>query len=329
MATQLFNPAFTQRVKRARELNAREAKDIYHHPTEDGIVRRSIDLASPKPMSEIGSAAKSPSEERWLEAYLIREAKKNNWMLQFGEKQYRAMYSQGKQNRSSLHYEPCGGSQYRALYSDDGRGQSRIRYSPCGSGRYRALYSENGEMRGGICYAPSAERRYRAVYSENGGGQSALRYFQCGQKQYRLLTSQLRFGKGNGLQGMHGKVLDLLLYDEDAKNLVILEVTSKRELKRAVQELDAYNRMIRRSKAGLKKAFDLDEIGGVVSYVVWPASTNRGNGSRSSHDLGEYGLIEYTRIPRPWEAFRKSRERGEDLRVKFNCRRTARRVPLR
>jgi hypothetical protein len=328
VATQLFTPAFCQHVKRARELNDREPKDVYYHPTEDRIVKKSIDLSSPKPMGEIGTTAEYSSEERWLEAYLIRQAKRNNWMLQFGEKQYRVLYSRGRRIRNRLRYAPCGGREYRALYSRDGGKQRDIHYVPCGSGQYKAQYSEDGDGQNGISYAPCTGRQYRALYPENGEHQGGLRYFQCGQKQYRLLSCHLKFRKEGRGQADKNGALDLLLYDEDTRNLVILELRSKRALNGAKEALDSYSRMVVQCKAGLKKAFDLDEIRGVVSYIVWPANGRRNNGANSVAHLGKYGLIEYTRIPKPWEAFKEARKQGEDLEVKLTCRKPAQRVPL-
>ena len=225
---ELFNEKLMKHIRDARKLNNEpESKDndIYYHPTESRVVKKSLDLTSPKPMGRFrGREPKSSSEERWLEAYLIRKAKRNDWML------------------------------------------------------------------------------------------------QSGNKQYRLLYSQLKCRREDETQGEKHRALDLLLYDEEDKNLVILELKSIRQLKKAKEELDYYERKVNECKNGLIKAFGLDEIRGIVSYIVWPAGSGRG---RRSPDVGKYGLIEYTKIPNPWEAFKEAGKQGKDLEIKFTCRRPA------
>lgn len=94
----LFTPGFITHIKHAIELNnKRESKDkdVYYHPRVRSIIAKSIDLRSQKPMGEFGGKQpRSCSEERWLEAYLIREAKRNDWILKLAGKEYRFLSSQ-------------------------------------------------------------------------------------------------------------------------------------------------------------------------------------------------------------------------------------------
>lgn len=329
MAAQLVAPNFVNQIKRAKELNDREKQDVYHHPTERGIVKRSIDLASPKPMAGAGSGPKSSSKERWIEAYLIQEAKQNSWMLGFGEKQYKVEYSQGDGKRSRLHYVPFGTKNYRALFPENGkRSGTGLGYVKCGKGQYKAQYTQSGDKQNGVGYLECEETRYRAEYPQDGEKSNGLRYFKCGQKQYRLLSSELDFGKKRARAHNGRRSLDLLMYDEDTRNLVVLELRSKRELARAKEELDACFQGIRDCKSEIEKAFDLDGIGGLAGYVVAPASVKRSNGTALSVDLGSYGLIEYPEISKPWEAFSKARQQGKNLKLKFTCRKLAKPRPL-
>ncbi|MEE8471352.1 MAG: hypothetical protein V3S51_08485 [Dehalococcoidia bacterium] len=328
MATHVFTPEFANHVRRAKELNNGESKDIYYHPTERGIVEKSIDLASPKPMSEVGRPLTSSSKDRWLAAYLIREAKKHNWMLQFGERQYRVRYSQGQGNRNGLRYFPCGETKYRAEYPQNGKEGGTLRYSQCGEKEYRVEYSHTGNGRSTPLYAPCGEQRYRAQYSDNGESQNGIHYVQCGRKQYRLLCSELNLGRERKAQGNEHGVPSMLMFDETARNLVILVLKGKRELDGAKAELDTCIERLRECKSRLKKAFDLDEIRGVVGYIMWPANGKKSNDTRMSYDLGKHGLIEYKELSKPWEEFSRTRREGKDFKIRFTCHRTAQSTPL-
>jgi len=324
MGAQLVAPDFVKQIKRAKDLNDREKKDVYHHPTERGTVKRSIDLASPNPMSGADSGPKSSAKERWIEAYLIQEARRNSWMLGFGEKQYKVEYSQGDGKRSRLHYVPCGARNYRALFPENAkRSGTGLRYVKCGKGQYKAQYAQNGDRQNSLNYLECEGKQYKAEYPQDGEKSNGLHYFKCGQKQYRLLCSELDFGKRRSRANNGHGSLDLLMYDEDTRNLVVLELKSKRDLARAKEELDAYCEAIRERKDEIKKAFDLDGIGGLAGYVVAPANVKRSNGTEPSIDLGSYGLIEYPEISKPWEEFSKARQQGKNLKLKFTCRKLA------
>ena len=235
MIEEMSKPPFSpELIQRARELNKDKSisGDIYFHPTESNIVVKSIDLSMRHPLCGVNTRPRSSSEERWLEAYLIRKAKRNNWMLEFAN------------------------------------------------------------------------------------------------ERYELLYSQLKFRSEQKTPGEEHTLLDLLLCDEYKKNLVILELKSKRELKKAKEELCTYNRKISECKDGLIEAFALDKNIGIFSYIVWPASSREGKWSQDlGKHLGDYGLIEYEydKSQKPWEAFRKD----EDFNIKFTYRKPAQRVSLR
>ena len=62
----------------ARDLNREEGGDVYHHPTENGLVKKCIDLSCKKPLTRVHTSSNKPksgSSERWLEAYIIQLAK--------------------------------------------------------------------------------------------------------------------------------------------------------------------------------------------------------------------------------------------------------------
>jgi len=92
---QLFTRSFAKKVRRALALNNNETGDTYHHPSENRIVSKCIDLSCQKPLHAVDNEhPKSSSEEKWLEAYLIRKAKRNNWELELAGRKYRFLYSQ-------------------------------------------------------------------------------------------------------------------------------------------------------------------------------------------------------------------------------------------
>lgn len=96
------SPFRPQLVRRARELNMDKSisGEIYFHPTENNIVVKSIDLRLRHPLCEVNNRPRSDSTERWLEAYLIRRAKSNNWILELANKKgFQFLYAQLKFRR--------------------------------------------------------------------------------------------------------------------------------------------------------------------------------------------------------------------------------------
>jgi len=96
----LFTRSYVRLIKLARELNEKTKiyEDLYFHPTEKKIRVKTIDLSRTNPLCEVNSKprGKQDWEERWLEAYLIRKAKRNDWMLLLAGKEYRFLCSQLK-----------------------------------------------------------------------------------------------------------------------------------------------------------------------------------------------------------------------------------------
>jgi len=133
----------------------------------------------------------------------------------------------------------------------------------------------------------------------------------CGKK-YKFLYSQLNF-KSEG-KGKPARPLDLLLYDADpdARCLVVLELKIKREFKRAKEELEYYTEKIHECQDRIVDVFGLGEVHDVVGCIVWPKS-DRGHDERL--DFGKYGVMEYVKVPRPWDKFN---EMKENLSISFN-----------
>jgi hypothetical protein len=219
----LFTEEFARGVGRAIQLNRDETGDIYHHPSEKKIVRKCIDLSCCKPLHEIGNKPRSNSAEKWLEAYLIRKAKRNDWVLKL------------------------------------------------------------------------AGRRFRFLYS------------------------QLNF---RGTKGKPPRPLDLLLYELTTGHLVVMELKARRELGKAIEELDHYSDKVGKIREEIACVFSLGQIREpeVRGYIVWPENERADN---RKHNFGKHGLIEYTsphgiikngKLVEPWEQFK---ERRESLAIEF------------
>ena len=93
-----FGRAFAEKVRDALERNRDKPGNIYYHPTEGGVIEKCISLSCQKPLHDAKEAhpKDSSSEERWLEAYLIQQAKKNDWMLEMAGKKWKFLSSQFK-----------------------------------------------------------------------------------------------------------------------------------------------------------------------------------------------------------------------------------------
>ena len=93
----LFTRSYIRMIKLARKLNQNKkiSGHIYFYPTERSVVVKSIDLSFSHPLCEVNSRARARSsekdreyrEERWLEAYLINQAKINDWKLRLPRKE--------------------------------------------------------------------------------------------------------------------------------------------------------------------------------------------------------------------------------------------------
>jgi len=97
--TELFTSQYIQLIKLARELNENVIyrSDLYFHPQEGGneIIIKVIDLNSTNPLCRFNSRPQGNKwEERWVEAYLIRQAKDNSWKLDLAGEKYKFLASQ-------------------------------------------------------------------------------------------------------------------------------------------------------------------------------------------------------------------------------------------
>lgn len=134
---------------------------------------------------------------------------------------------------------------------------------------------------------------------------------ELANKRFQFLYSQLNF---RSTQTTNPRPLDLLLYEPGTYSLVILELKVERRLKEAKEkELKYYAERVSEIKHEIAGVFHLTKILGVRSYIVWPRN-ERANNDR--HDFGLFGVIEYTKTPKPWDKFR---ELGEDMIIDFSC----------
>lgn len=85
-------------VVKARLENETNPVTTYSHPTSTCIKKKCIDLSCKKPLHEVKvkCPTESSSVERWLEAYLIQEARKNGWRITIAGCNYKFLYSQLK-----------------------------------------------------------------------------------------------------------------------------------------------------------------------------------------------------------------------------------------
>jgi len=95
----LFPKKRVERIHEAIAKNKPKMGDIYYHPAYSRMVPKCIDLSCQRPLHAAGSAHfKEPEpeklEEKWLEAYLIQQAKKNGWILELCGKEYQFLFSQ-------------------------------------------------------------------------------------------------------------------------------------------------------------------------------------------------------------------------------------------
>ncbi|MFC2001523.1 hypothetical protein ACFLUZ_03340 [Chloroflexota bacterium] len=99
-----FTTSYIRMIRLARKLNHNKkiSGDVYFHPTEKRVLVKTIDLIRPNTLVEVNIRRRTRLsdkdrqywEERWLEAYLIKQAKTNNWKLKLLEKEYIFLLSQ-------------------------------------------------------------------------------------------------------------------------------------------------------------------------------------------------------------------------------------------
>jgi hypothetical protein len=241
----LFTEKYVELIQHARELN-RDNKisgNIYFHPQESSkkIIVKTIDLAKSNPLCEVnsnpGKKNKQNWEERWIEAYLIDQAKKNDWE---------------------------------------------------------------------IC---------------------------LDVHQYKFLASQLTFRKHDEWKGT--KHIDLLLYDENIKNLVVFELkANSQSFNTAIKELNIYTQELKRlfieneheKDGGLRAFFSNSElIKGVVGYVICPKNESNTNEPVDKN----FGLYEFSCqhpiikngvLTKPWGKYEELKKEKKELVIDFELK---------
>ena len=139
------------------------------------------------------------------------------------------------------------------------------------------------------------------------------------KNEYRFLLSQLKFRRDISKGERQGKILDLLLYNDEKQYLLVLELKSQANasvLNTAKSELGDYVTKLKEViKTGdIAEAFGLKkEIKGIFVYLVWPKTD-------AEYNLGKYGLIEFDSIENPWERYKES---GEDLEIRLTSEKGA------
>jgi hypothetical protein len=96
----LLTDPYIRLIKLARELNENKkiSGNLYFHPREsdNDVIVKTIDLARINPLCEVNSkpAGNQNWKERWVEAWLINEAKKNDWQISLAGKKCKFLSSQ-------------------------------------------------------------------------------------------------------------------------------------------------------------------------------------------------------------------------------------------
>jgi len=147
--------------------------------------------------------------------------------------------------------------------------------------------------------------------------------------KYRFLASQFTFRKHSEWKGT--KHVDLLLYDEKKKRLVVLELkadsesfdTARRELTIYIEELNRLFIENEDEKDGALKAFDLEAVEGVIGYVVCPKNESNLSKSPNTDPFGvyeiscRYPIIMNGKLVKPWN---KYQELGSALIIEFDLK---------
>ncbi|MFC1914212.1 hypothetical protein ACFLXF_02950 [Chloroflexota bacterium] len=125
----LFTPSYIRMIKLSRKLNHNKniSGDFYFHPTERKIVVKSIDLSLPntlcevnrRPISRLNEKNRQFCEKRWIEAYLINQAKHNDWKLKLEKNEYEFLLYQLKFRRGFIKGERQEKILDMLLYNDE------------------------------------------------------------------------------------------------------------------------------------------------------------------------------------------------------------------
>ncbi|MFC1902029.1 hypothetical protein ACFLX3_03795 [Chloroflexota bacterium] len=138
------------------------------------------------------------------------------------------------------------------------------------------------------------------------------------KNEYWFLLSQLKFRRDINKEERQGKILDLLLFNDDKQYLVVLELKSQANIPVMNAANIELGDIVTKLKAVVEtgeiaEAFGLEEIKGIFAYLMWPKTDIK-------PDLGKYGLIEFDKIENPWDLYKES---GKDLEVRFNNKKGA------
>lgn len=149
-------------------------------------------------------------------------------------------------------------------------------------------------------------------------------------KKYRFLASQFTFRKDPDSPGT--RHVDLLLYDEEKGDLVILELKKEaNKLFEARKQLEIYINKIRRlykkEEKAFREVFGLGAIEGVIGYIVYPRNENVTIEEKDFPKYEPFGLMEYIK---PWgNNFDRVRKSGKDMEINLTCRKPGKTIEVR
>jgi len=153
-------------------------------------------------------------------------------------------------------------------------------------------------------------------------------------KKCRFLASQFTFRRHPEWKGT--KHVDLLLYDEKNRNLVVLELkadsesfpTALRELRTYIEELKRLFIEDEDEKGGALKAYNLESVKDVIGYIVYPRTENDSPIEEKNFPKYEpFGLMEYIK---PWgNNFDRVRKSGKDMEINLTCRKPGKTIEVR
>ncbi len=151
--------------------------------------------------------------------------------------------------------------------------------------------------------------------------------FSASDKTYSFLSSQLRF-RTSPLLKSH-VITDVLLYDDNNKNLVIWELKKNRDINTAIEELNSYVEELKRlflkdEKENALRAFGLSKVIDVVGYVVCPQKD--GNIPTDTKKFGlyefssQYPIIENGELIKPWNIYKELKKEKRELLIDFELK---------
>jgi hypothetical protein len=179
------------------------------------------------------------------------------------------------------------------------------------------------------------EERWVEAYLINKAKKKSWVFDNLAGKDYRFLASQLTFRESSALkiEDRYHKHIDLLLYNQDDKHLVVLELKSeanKSSLSEANQELKIYVKELLRllkdektkeGKNAVLEAFELESVEDVIGYIVYPRAEKELPIKKEDFPNYEpFGLIEYSK---PWgDNFGEVTMAGKSMEINFTLRKT-------